>query len=99
MLIAVLFSFAVMAITLALYAHLHERQRLIMTDQATHAAELAAIETQLTKASGEIVAKIAALADALAAAGGTTPEVDAAVADLKAVAQAPDDLNPDPAPA
>ncbi len=96
MLLPILFSIAVLAINLALYAHHSERLRLIMTDQATHAAELAAIKAQLTKASGEIVAKIGALTEALAAAGATTPEVDAAVADLKAVAQALDDLHPDP---
>ena len=46
--------------------------------------------------AGEIVAKVAALEAAVSASGGTTPEVDAAVAELRAVAQALDDLNPDP---
>ena len=67
----------------------------IMATQAELAATLATVKTQLTKASGEITARIQALVDALAAAGGTTPEVDAAVADLQAVAQALDDINPD----
>ena len=87
---------AFLAIHLALMGIILERLWKIMTDQSTHAAELAAIKDQLTKASGEIVAKFDALAAALAAAGSTTPEVDAAMADLKAVAQALDDLNPDP---
>jgi hypothetical protein len=43
----------------------------------------------------EILAKIQALEDALAAAGNTSDEVDAAVQDLKASVQADDDLNPD----
>lgn len=87
---------ALLVAQLALLGIIFERLWKIMTDQATHAAELAAIKDQLTKASGEIVAKVSALEAAVAAAGGTTPEVDAAVADLKAVAQALDDLNPDP---
>lgn len=52
-------------------------------------------KVQLAKAAGEITAKIEALEAQLANAGGTTPEVDAAVADLKAVAQQLDDINPD----
>lgn len=52
-------------------------------------------KAQLVKAAGEITAKIEALEAQLANAGGTTPEVDAAVADLKAVAQQLDDINPD----
>ena len=87
---------AALAAHFALMGIILERLGKIMTDQATHAAELAAIKDQLTKASGEIVAKVAALEAAFAAAGGTTPEVDAAVADLRAIAQALDDLNPDP---
>jgi len=90
------FLIAASVALLALLGLIFERLGRIMTDQATHAAQLAAIKDQLTKASGEIVAKVAALEAAVAAAGGTTPEVDAAVADLRAVAQTLDDLNPDP---
>ncbi len=51
---------------------------------------LAAVGDQLQKATDEIVT-------AIAAAGQTTPEVDAAVERLKAASKALDDLNPDPA--
>lgn len=51
-------------------------------------------KAQLAKASGEIIAKIDAL-EAQLANVVTTPEVDAALADLKAVAQQLDDINPD----
>ena len=51
-------------------------------------------KAQLVKAAGEITAKIDALEAQLATAG-TTPEVDAALAELKAVAQHLDDINPD----
>ena len=63
--------------------------------QAETAAELRAIKDQNEKARLEILAKIKALEDALAAAGNTSDEVDAAVQDLKASVQADDDLNPD----
>jgi len=51
-------------------------------------------KAQLVKAAGEITAKIDAL-EAQLAAVVTTPEVDAALAELKAVAQQLDDINPD----
>ena len=63
--------------------------------QSQLAAELTAIKDQNEKARTEILAKIAALEEALANAGNTTPEVDAALADLKASVQTDDDLNPD----
>lgn len=47
-------------------------------------------QTELLEALDEIVT-------AIAAAGQTTPEVDAAVERLKAASKALDDLNPDPA--
>ena len=93
-----LITAVILAAQLALLGLTFERLGKIMTDQTTLASDLAAIKDQLTKAAGEIVAKVAALEAAVSASGGTTPEVDAAVADLKAVAQALDDLNPDPAP-
>lgn len=49
---------------------------------------------QLIKAAGEITTKIDAL-EAQLATVITTPEVDAALADLKTVAQQLDDINPD----
>jgi len=71
----------------------------IMATQAELAATLLAVRDQLTKASAEIVARVAALEQAIANAGNTTPETDAALAAVKEIAQALDDLNPDaPAP-
>lgn len=67
----------------------------IRMDQAALAQELAAVKAQLDKAKAEIVTKIDALETAIANGGVTTPEVDAALADLKGTAQALDDLNPD----
>lgn len=66
-----------------------------MANQTELAAELVAVKEQVVKASAEIVAKITALEEALANAGNTTAEVDAALADLKVVVQVLDDLNPD----
>lgn len=66
-----------------------------MATQAELEALLTGVATQLSKASGEIVAKIGDLEVAIANAGNTTPEVDAAVANLKTIAQALDDIVPD----
>ena len=55
---------------------------------------LDATKDQLVKAATEINAKIDAL-EAQLATVVTTPEVDAALAELKAVAQQLDDINPD----
>lgn len=62
-------------------------ERIIM-DQAALAAALNSVSDELTKATAEIVG-------AVASAGATTPEVDAAVAKPQALAKALDDLNPD----
>ncbi len=72
-----------------------KNQKIIMATQAELAQQLRDITAQNEKARVEILAKIAALEAALAAAGQTTAEVDAAVADLKASVQTDDDLNPD----
>ncbi len=69
-----------------------------MATQAELAAKLTSIGDELDKAKAEIVAAIQALKDALASAGATTPEVDAAVVRLEGSAQALDDLNPDATP-
>lgn len=66
-----------------------------MATQAEHAAELRAIKEQNDKARAEVVAKIQRLEDAIANGGTTTPEVDQALAELKASVQTDDDLNPD----
>lgn len=64
--------------------------------QAEVAQELRDIKAQNEKARVEILAKIAALEEALANAGNSTPEVDEALADLKASVQTDDDIVPDP---
>lgn len=67
----------------------------IMATQAEQAATLRALGAQLTKARAEIIRAVDRLSLAVAAAGATSPEVDAATADLQAVVQTLDDLNPD----
>lgn len=67
----------------------------IMATQEEHAAELRAVKEQNDKARAEVLAKISALELAI---GQTTPEVDAAMADLKASVQTDDDIVPDAAP-
>jgi ABC-type transporter Mla subunit MlaD len=67
----------------------------LMATQAEHAADLVALKNQADKAKAEIIAKVAALEAAIANGSGTTPEVDAAMADLKGSIQGVDDLNQD----
>lgn len=64
----------------------------IMATQAEHAQQLKDLKIQNDKARAEVLAKIAALEDAVNNAGNTTPEVDAAFADLKASVQTDDDI-------
>lgn len=62
-------------------------------------AEMVALKAQNDKARAEVLQKIADLEAAVANAGNTTPEVDAAFADLKASVQTDDDIVTDtPAP-
>jgi ABC-type transporter Mla subunit MlaD len=75
------------AMILALLRIDRKTRRIIM-NQTELAQALADLGAQLTKALDEIVA-------AIAAGGQTTPEVDAALANARAVAQSLDDLNPD----
>ena len=70
----------------------------IMATQAQLAQDLRNLKDQNEKARVEILAKIQALEDALANAGETTPEVDQALADLKASVQTDDDIVPDAPP-
>lgn len=53
------------------------------------------LKAQLGKVKDEVIAKVVAVE---AAVGKTTPEVDAAFADLKGAVQVLDDLNPDAPP-
>jgi hypothetical protein len=66
----------------------------IMTTVNELATKLEAINTQLAKASQEIVAQVLALQLALADVT-LTPEAEAALDNLAVVAQSLDDLNPD----
>lgn len=74
-------------------------ERVIM-NQAELAQSLADIKAQADKSKNEIIDKVTTLEEKIVAAGNTSPEVDAALADLKTSVQGLDDLNPDaPAPA
>ena len=66
-----------------------------MATQEEAAATLSALKDQLTKANGEIQAKIQALIDAANAADTVNPTLQAAIDDLKPAAQALDDIVPD----
>jgi len=70
----------------------------IMATQAQLAQELRDVKAQNDKSRTEILAKIAALEEAIANAGNTTPEVDTALAELKASVQTDDDIVPDAPP-
>ncbi len=83
----------------ALADRLTHFERKIMATMDELQASLDAVNDQLVKASGEIQAEIKTLQDELAAAGQTSPGVDASVARLQAMAQALDDLNADVPPA
>lgn len=78
---------------------LNRIERRIIMNQTELAQALADMKDQAAKAKAEIVAKVAALEDAITNAGSTTPEVDAALAALKGEVQGLDDLNPDTPPA
>lgn len=84
---------------LALLTSINRKVDKIMASQQEEADKLNALATQLGKASDEILKAIQDLKDALAAAGSTSPEVDAATQALTEKAQALDDIVPDvPAP-
>ncbi len=69
-----------------------------MTSQIELATQLAALAAQQDKARAEIVAKLAALEEAIVA-NPVSPDVEAAVAALRASIQATDDIVPDATPA
>jgi uncharacterized coiled-coil DUF342 family protein len=71
----------------------------IMATQAEAIAELQALKDQLVKANTEIQNKIQTLVDAANNAGNVSPELQAAIDDLKPAAQALDDIVPDAPPA
>jgi uncharacterized membrane-anchored protein YhcB (DUF1043 family) len=86
------------ALIIGLLLFINIKLKKIVMTQAELQAELVALKAQNEKAKGEIVGKIAALEAAIANQGNTTPEVDAALADLKVSVQGTDDIVPDPAP-
>ncbi len=67
----------------------------IMATQKEVAQELVDLKAQVDKVTTEIRADFQKLADAIAASGNSTSEVDAALAALKTSVQGADDLNPD----
>lgn len=90
-----------------IHIHIQDKEQLtliikkldkIMSDQTQLAADLQALTAQTEKAKAEIIAKVAELEAAITNAGNTTPEVDAALAGLKAAVQGVDDLNADAPP-
>jgi chromosome segregation ATPase len=86
---------------LTLVSSLTGKVNTIMANQTQLAADLQALRNQVAKIGTEITAtlqKVTELEAALAAAGGTTPEVDAAVEGLKTQLQAVDDLIADAPP-
>jgi DNA repair exonuclease SbcCD ATPase subunit len=84
-----------LAAAIRLLHKLNRKVSRIMASQAEEAAKLQAFGDQLDKATAEIVAAIQGLRDALADAGNTTPEVNAATDRLATAAQALDDIVPD----
>ena len=69
-----------------------KNQKQMALTQEQLAAELKVIKEQNDKARAEVLAKIAALEQAIAAAGNTTEDVDIALAELKASVQTDDDI-------
>jgi hypothetical protein len=77
---------------------LHRKVNFIMATQAELANDLRNVTTQITKIGVETaktLQKVIDLEELLANGGNTTPEVDEALAALKAQAQLTDDLVPD----
>lgn len=79
-------------------ASIEERLDQLMTTQTQLAEQLAALAAQADKARAEVVARIAALEEALANSGEVSPEVMAAFDALKVAVQATDDIVPDAPP-
>ena len=67
----------------------------INMDQAELAQSLADLKDQTEKSNAEIVGKLASLEQAIIDAGVVSPEVEAALADLKSSVQKVDDIVPD----
>lgn len=90
--ILIIAGFVVIAIQLLFIT---QKLKKISMTQEEELAFLKALKDQNEKAKGEILAKFAVLEGQIAAGGSTTPEVDAALADLKTSIQGTDDIVPD----
>ncbi len=64
----------------------------ILMNQTELKEKLEALTSQAQKSNAEIQAKLQELADAIATQGNTSPDVDAALANLTAVVKANDEL-------
>jgi seryl-tRNA synthetase len=71
----------------------------IMATQAELAEQIRQSTVQTRKGIDEVLGKIKALEDVIAAGGSVSPELEAAVAELKTASQALDDIVPDAPPA
>lgn len=76
-------------------ANFKRLKEIAMANQAETAQSLRDMKAQADKSQAEIIAKVQAMQAAIDAAGTTTPEIDAAMTDLKTAIQGLDDLNPD----
>jgi len=85
-----LLSFIIFLLILLIYK--------IMATQEEVIAKLNQLDAQVQKVGVEVSAVKQALADALAAGGSISPELEAAVAALGTSIQVVDDLNPDEVP-
>jgi ABC-type transporter Mla subunit MlaD len=70
----------------------------IMASQTEHAEELRGVKRDLDEAFTELTDRIATLEQAIQNAGNTTPEVDEAMAAVKAQAEALKNVVPNPEP-
>ena len=77
---------------------LAELKGILMATKEEVTAQIVAATEQTNKIISEVQTATAALSDAIAAAGNSTPAMDAALAGLKAALQVADDLNPDAPP-
>lgn len=82
-----------------LLAAIESLRSYIMSTQAELAASLQALADKTDKIIAEVQASTAELQAAIAAAGNSTPAIDAAMLRLSTALQVADDLNPDVPPA
>lgn len=85
--------------TLEALHSINSKLQKIMLNQTELAQQITQLTEQINKSKAEITGKLADLETALANAGNTTPEVDAALTALKTAVQGVDDIVPDGQPA